>query len=171
MFYDNYATLYSKYKVNYATITMVPLSSHMINTTAITLVDGTNAGPDSQYFAANERAARMFILVDEQPADYPSDLDNLIEEGNKRMKWRYVPQNTSPYMQKLSFRAYPHRCMNLNFRDANLGASFGSAPGRPLYFICGVDSMDGFNADSMKYQFIITYNVILFDFIGAQTQN
>jgi len=170
MFYDNYATLYSKYKVNYATITMIPLSNHIVNTSTESVNEGTSTN-SNQFFAANERAARMFILVDEQPADYPSDLDNLIEEGNKRMRWRFAPQNTSPYMQKLTMRAYPHKAMNLNFRDANLGAAFGSAPGRPLYFICGVDSIDGYNADQMKYQFIITYNVTLFDFIGAQAQN
>jgi hypothetical protein len=170
MFYDNYANLYAKYKVNYATITMVCLDNHVVNTTIPNLVSGSNVGQVDTY-NNNQRSARMFILVDESTSDYPSDLDNLIEEGNKRMKWRYVVQNTSAQLQKLSFRARPNKNMNLSYNDHTLAANFGAGPARPLYFICGVDSFDTENADSMKYQFIITYNVTMFDFIGNQAQN
>lgn len=170
MFFDNYAALYSKYKVNSATVTMVPLQNHIVNTTVNNQTAGTTVSTD-QYFQSNEHAVRMFILVDESPSDYPNDLDNLIEEGNKRLRWRYVPQTTSASMQKLTMKILPHKAMNLSFNDHALACGTTSDPLRPLYFICGVDSFDTFNADGMKYQIFITYNVTFFDFIGAQSQN
>jgi len=170
MYYDNYAALYSRYRVTSATCTFIPLSNHITNTTTAETSLGTTTGAN-QFFSSNERACRLFILIDKSPTDYPSDLDNLIEEGNKRLKWRFVPQTTSPTMQKLTVRADPARMQNLSRKDDGLQSSFGAGPGYPLYFICGVDSMDTFNADSMSYQVIITYRVTFSDFIGNQTQN
>nr|QKN88861.1 MAG: capsid protein [Cressdnaviricota sp.]QKN88875.1 MAG: capsid protein [Cressdnaviricota sp.] len=170
MFYDNYASLYGKYRVNYATCTMVALDNHIVNAVIQNTTSGTTTGTTYVY-GQNERASRMFILMDESPTDYPNDLDNLIEEGNKRLRWRYAPQTTSSAMQKIRAKAYPASMMNLSYRDDSLASSFGSGPAKPLFFICGVDSMDADNADTMNYQVFITYNVTMFDFIGNQTQN
>lgn len=171
MFFDNYKALYNKYKVNYATITMISINNHAINTATENAVAGTTTS--TNFFGySNERACRMFILADESPTDYPSDMDNLIEEGHKSFKWRYAPQTTSGHMQKLSMRVYPHRNLNVPFRDHVLASDVGGAPARPLYFICGVDAIaDGADPDSMYYQFIITYNVTFFDFANNQGQN
>lgn len=170
MFFDNYKALYGKYKVNYATVTFVCISNHIVNVATPNLVEGTNIG-DNQYYTNNERAARMWILNDVTPTDYPSDIDNLIEEGNKNFKWKYAPQNTSGGMHKLRYRCYPHKLQNLSFNDNTLSSTTSTGPANECYFICGVDSMPGVNADSMRYQVIITYNVTFFDFIGNQTQN
>jgi len=170
MFFDNYKALYGKYKVNYATITFVCLSNHIVNTSTESLSSGTSSGTN-QFFAANERAARMFILNDVSATDYPNDLDNLIEEGNKNMRWKYAPSTTSGAMHKLRFRCYPHKLQNLSFRDSTLSTLTSGPPANECYFIVGVDSMPGYNADQMKYQVIITYNVTFFDFIGNQAQN
>lgn len=170
MFFDNYAQLYSKYKVNSATITFVCLSNHIVNTTTESLSGGSSI-LTNQFFAANERAARMFILMDNSPTDYPADLDNLIEEGNPKLRWKYAPQNTTGRMHKVVQRCIPHKLLNLSFRDDTLSANTTDAPSNKMYFICGVDSMPNANADSMRYQVIITYNVTFFDFIGNQTQN
>jgi len=170
MFFDNYKALYGKYKVNYATITFVCLTNHIVNTSTESVSSGTSAGTN-QFFAANERAARMFILNDVSASDYPNDLDNLIEEGNKNMRWKYAPQTTSGAMHKLRFRCYPHKLQNLSYKDSTLSALTSTGPANECYFICGVDSMPSQNADTMKYQVIITYNVTFFDFIGNQAQN
>jgi len=169
MFFDNYKALYGKYKVNYATITFVALSNHVVNTTIGDQVDGTTVSTTNIY-AANERAARMFILNDPSASDYPNDLDNLIEEGNKNLRWKYAPQNTTGAMHKLRFRCYPHKLQNLSYKDSTLSSLTSSGPSNECYFICGVDSMPNADADSMRYQVIITYNVTFFDFIGNQAQ-
>lgn len=170
MFFDNYAALYSKYKVNSATITFVCLSNHIVNTSTADQVNGTNVGVNN-FFSVNERAARMFVLQDNSPTDYPNDLDNLIEEGNVKLRWKYAPQNTTGSMHKVVAKCYPNKVLNLSYRDDTLSALTSAAPANQVYFICGVDSMPASNADSMRYQVIITYNVTFFDFIGNQTQN
>lgn len=170
MFFDNYAALYSKYRVNHATITFVALQNKVVNTTTPNLSNGTNIG-NNFFYNANERACRMFILADQDPSDYPANLDNLIEEGNPRMKWKYCFQNTEARAQKLTMKQYPHRVCNLARGDDSLRATTSGGPGIPAYFICGVDSMPSTNSDAMRYQVIITYNVTFFDFIANQTQN
>lgn len=170
MFFDNYSALYSKYKVNSATVTMVCLSNHIVNTTVADQVNGTTVSQTNLY-NANERASRMFILMDQSPTDYPSDLDNLIEEGNAKLRWKFAPSNTSGRMHQVRFKALPHKLMNISFRDDSLSASTGGGPNNQIYAICGVDSMPGYNGDAMRYQVIITYNVTFFDFKGNQTQN
>lgn len=170
MYFDNYAQLYSKYKVNSATITFICLSNHIVNTSTESVTSGTSSGTN-QFFAANERAARMFILMDNSPTDYPTKLDTLIEEGNPKLRWKYAPQNTSGRMHKVVQRCIPHKLLNLSFKDDTLSALTGAGPSNQIYFICGVDSMPNANADAMRYQVIITYNVTFFDFIQNQTQN
>lgn len=170
MYFDNYSTLYSKYKVNYATISFRCLDNHIVNVATPNLVDGTNIG-DNQYYKSNERAVRMFIIKDESPTDYNGKINTLIEEGSKNTVWKFAPQNTTGYLHTLKMKCWPHRLMNLNFKDSSLEASVTGAPTREAYFICGVDSMPNSNADSMNYQAIITYNVTFFDFKQNQTEN
>lgn len=170
MFYDNYSTLYSKYKVNSATISFRCMDNHVVNVATPNLVDGTNVG-DNQYYAANQRASRMFIVKDEQANDYTTKINTLIEEGSKNLKWCFNPQNTSKSMTTLRMKCAPHQLCNLNFKDNSLEALIGGGPTRECYFICGVDSMPNRNSDPMVYQVIITYNVTFFDFKQNQSEN
>jgi len=170
MFFDNYSQLYSRYKVNYATVTFICLSNHIVNTSTEAVADGTSVSTNN-IFSANERAARMFILLDQDPGDYPSDLDNLIEEGNPKLKWKFAPQNTTGRMHKIRKKIYPHKLLNLAYRDDTLTSAVSGNPTSQIYAICGVDSMPGADSDTMRYQVIITYNVTFYDFIGNQTQN
>lgn len=170
MYHDNYAALYSKYRVNYATITMVALDSHMNNTTIGNQTDG-NTLSSTQYFAANERACRMFIIRDASPSDYSTSLNTLIEEGNSNFVWRYCPQNASGKMPTLRFGCWPHKLLSCSKKDVLINSNMNEGPNSECYFICGVTDIGSGNPDTMNFQFIITYNVTFYDLIKNQAQN
>lgn len=170
MYRDNYAQIYSRYRVNYATITMVALDTHIVNVATPNLVDGTNVG-DNFYYNQNQRACRMFILRDKSPTDYNTDVDTLIEEGSKDFVWRYAPQTTTQHMPRLRYGCWPNRSLAIDRKDGSLLADMTGGPANEMYFICGVSDMGSGNPDSMSFQFIITYNVTFTDLIKNQPQN
>lgn len=166
MFFDTYASIYAGYKVRHSTITFICTDNHIVN--AVQTASGTTTG---QYYAANERAVRMFILRDASVNDYTSSLNTMIEEGNRNFTWKYAPQTTSMAMSKLRLRCWPHKQLNLSFNDNVLNAGTGENPSANAYFICGVDSLAGANADSMNFQVIITYHATFFDLKKNQSEN
>jgi len=171
MYHDNYAAIYQKYRVNYATIAMVPMNTHAVNTTTPNQVNGTNIG-DNHFFNSNEKACRIWIMRDETVNDYPSNINTLIETGNKNFVWRYCPQNTSQKMPILRMKVWPHTLMNIPKKDDRIGAFVGGSPSRECYFICGVSQIgDGSNPDAISCQFIITYNVTYTDPITNRNQD
>ena len=166
MFFDNYTALYDSYRVNHATITFVAMDNHIVN--QIQTASGTTSG---QFYAANERAVRMFIVRDRTTTDYSSSLNTLIEEGNTNMVWRYCPQTTSPKQQLLRMSGWPRRILQVNSKSESTAGTTTSNPLNEAYFICGVDNYPASNADSMNFQVIITYNATFFDLKKNQTQN
>lgn len=171
MYRDNYAAIYDRYRVNYATITMVALNSSKVNVAYSNDVSGTTVS-QGQFYAVNEKACRMFIIRDQSINDYNGKLDTMIEEGNTNLVWRYVPQNTSLRMPTLRMACWPHRLYN---QERKIDAFYSTQTGGPLYeayFICGVDQIgDGSDPDNMSFQFIITYNVTFSDLKKDQAQN
>jgi len=171
MFHDNYQSIYGSYRVNYATITVVPLATHVVNTTTANQVDGTNIG-DNFFYNANQRGCRLWILRDESTIDYPTNVDTLIEEGNQNLVWRYCPQNTSQKMPILRSSGWPHKVLSTDRKDDTLQSVFGSNPAKQCYFVVGCSSIGGSaNPDVLIFQCIITYNVTFFNLIKNQTQN
>ena len=166
MFFDNYMAIYAAYRVNVAYITFVAIDTQIVN--SVQTATGTTSG---QFYAANERAVRMFIVKDRTQVDYSASLNTLIEEGNTNMAWRYAPQTTSGFMPKLRMTGNPVTLLNVNKKDEELQGSASTNPFNEAYFICGVDNMPGSNADSMNFQVIITYNVTFSNLIKNQTQN
>jgi len=171
MFHDTYSLIYEKYKVNYATIRFVALSTHCVNTTSPSLFEGTNV-TDTQYFAANERACRMFILKDSSTSDLPANLNTLIEEGARNLKWKYCPQTTNGSIPSVKMSCAPHKLLGLSRNDDQLNSLVSGNPPTACYFIVGVEGLGGgFNPDSMKFQVIITYNVTYYELKKNQSQN
>jgi len=162
MFRDNYATIYERYKVNYATITMVAMTTHKVN-----VISGAD-----EFYANNQKACRMWILRDKSTNDYTNSLDTLVEQGSTNLVWKYCPQTTSGYMPTLRYKCWPHKLCNVAFKDDSLTAPMAS-PGEPVnkaYFVCGVSDLgDATNPASIVCQFIITYNVTFYDLIKNQT--
>jgi len=163
MYHDNYSAIYTSYRVNYATITMIALDTHAVNV-ATTL---------SEKYHLNQRACRMFILRDRDPNGYTAELNTMIEEGNRDLVWKFAPQSTSASMPTLRMGCWPHRQLDTDKKDSALAALTSGGPSRECYFICGVSDLDSGNADpdGMNFQFIITYNVTYFDLIKNQPQN
>jgi len=171
MFRDNYAAIYSTYRVNYSTVTVVPLTTHVVNTAQNDQVAGTSVST-TQYYAANERGCRLWILRDQSTSDYPADLNTLVEEGNKDFVWRYCPQNTSQKMPILRFSCWPHRLFDVDKKDDRLQAVQGANPSFNGYYIIGISSIGAAaNPDPVACQVIITYNVTYTDLIKNQGQN
>lgn len=169
MFRDNYATLYNRYKVNYATITMVAMTTHKVNVIAPVTLEGTTTS-NSEFYANNQRACRMWILRDQFVNDYPAKLDTLIEEGNTNLTWKYCPQTTSGYMPTLKYKCWPHKQCNVAFNDDTLTAPMTAGPNNECYFVCGVSDLgDATDPGSMVFQFIITYNVTFYDLLKNQS--
>lgn len=175
MFHDNYSSLYKYYRVDYATITFMCIDNHVVNTAVGNAVNGTSTTV-SQYYAANERAVRMFIIKDFEVNDYPTKLNTLIEEGSKSCVFKYAPQNTSMAMSKLRLSGSPSKVLNVSYKDDTLrgltgDSGTGTDPASLAYFICGIDSMPGSNADSMNFQAILTFRVTYLDFKFNQSEN
>lgn len=171
MFRDNYATIYNEYKVNHSTITMVALNTHKVNVVYSNDVSGTTVS-QGQFYEANQKAVRMFIIRDVGVADYNNQLDTMIEEGNQNLVWRYCPQTTSGKMPTLRMGCWPHKLLNCSPNDSSMVTLQANNPANPCFFLCGVDQLgDGSNPDSMSFQFIITYNVTFSNLIKYQTQN
>ena len=170
MFRDNYAAIYEQYRVNYATITMVALDTHVVNVATANQVSGTNVG-DNFFYNQNQRACRMFIMRDRDPSDYNTELDTLVEEGNSNFVWKYCPQTTSGKMPTLRLGCWPHSLLNLSKKDDTLKSAQDNNPMASAYFICGVTDLGSGNPDSMAFQFIITYNVTMSNLVKNQTQN
>lgn len=170
MFYDNYAALYQKYRVNSATITFVALDTYVNNVFATNNTAGTTTS-DTQYYAGNERAVRMFILRDDKTTDLPTGLSTLIEEGSTNLTWRYAPQSTGGRMNKISMIGYPKSLFKCPYNDAGLSSDMAAGPSKECYFIVGVEGFGNDNADAMNYEVIITYNVTFFDLKKSQPIN
>jgi len=171
MFRDNYAALYDTYQVNHAHITFIAAGTHIVNNSVVLATVEGFTTQTSQYYAANERAVRMFIIRDKSATDYTTALNTLIEEGNTNVVWRYCPQTTSAKMPILRMKCWPAALHKISKLDDTLKSAQGSNPATPTYFICGVDSLPGSNSDSMPFQAIITYNVTFSDIIKNQSQN
>ncbi len=171
MFRDNYAALYSTYRVNHSTITVVPLKTQVVNTVYSNDVSGTTVS-QGQFYAANERGCRLWILRDQVTNDFPNDLNTLIEEGNTDIVWRYCPQNTSSKMPILRFSCWPHKVCDVDRKDDRLQALQSTNPTFPVYYIVGLSTIGGAaNPDNIACQAIITYNVTFSDLFKNQTQN
>lgn len=165
MYWDEYKRIYSEYKVNYVVIKMRALSSKIVNTTTV------ESSVPVQYFAANERATRMFILLSNDVADYSTSLNNMIEEGNTNLRWCYAPNNTSLKMPQVKHMVAPHHFLKVPRNDASLWMST-SAGGTNCYFIAGAASIDMVNnPHEMYYEFNLTYYVSFRNKIENQTQN
>jgi len=171
MFRDNYANLYNTYRVNYSHITIIPLTTHVVNTTYSNDVGGTTVS-QGQFYEANQRGCRLWILRDAATNDFPSNVDTLIEEGNTDFVWRYCPQNTSAKMPILKFSCWPAKLLNLSAKDDQLKAVQTVNPGAQAFYIVGISSIGaGVNPDPIACQAIITYNVTFSDPFKNQPQN
>jgi len=174
MWWDTYSAIYSQVRVTKCTIKMTNVFSKISNVALGNSTLGTTDGTFTEKYFANERACRMFILRDESPTDYPNNLDIMIEQGNTNFTWKWVPQTTDSIMPMLKYTCVPHKQLDLDKKDGrNAIQTNGSVPTdfRPLYFICGISSIDSTNNPSnTRCMFEIDYEVEFYDRFNNQSQ-
>lgn len=181
MWSDVYASIYENYRVYFCKINVVPCDNHAVNVFATSQVSGTTTS-ETQYYAANQKAGKLWIYRDRDIGDYPNNINTMIEEGSSNLKWRYVTQNTSPRVQNLTYTQKPHALLNTGPRDGKLLVVTGQNPEEmddthggvslATFFSVGFASFEGqTNPDAMNFEVTLTYYVAFSNLKKNQTEN
>jgi len=133
MYFDNFAAVFNRYRVNWAQIT-VTVINHDVN---------TEAGGDTTLVTTPNYSYKLAIVADRDVTDYPTTMNRMIEEGGPNVKWRFVAPSLVGTLPKLFHSASPHRLTQLSFGDDTLQADIGAAPSRQCYFGVAITSADG----------------------------
>lgn len=162
MYFDNYAAVYNRYRVNWAQIT-VTVINHEVN---------TEAGGDTTLVTSPNYSYKLAIIADRDVSDYPATMNRIIEEGGPNIKWRFVAPSLVGTLPKLFHSASPHRLTQLSFGDDTLQADIGAAPSRQCYFGVAITSADG-NTDppNVYLNVRIKYYCTFFDRRVLQSEN
>lgn len=164
MYFDNYASVYWRYRVNYAKIT-VTVVNHDVNTATSGEVTDT-LYPNYAY--------KLFIMRDatNNTNEYPTNINDLIEESGAQTKWRFCGPSLTGKLPKLSHYCSPHQIANKSFKDDSLAATIATNPTSAAYFYIGLASADGVtNPPAVYVNIKITYWAEFFDRRAIQTQN
>jgi len=156
MYFDNYATLYNKYKVSFAKFN-VTIVNHNVNTAVWNGTTGTlNTQPNYSY--------RLAILRDQDSTDTTSSMDALIEQNAANVKWRFVAPQLNGRMPKLSIKCAPHKQCGVSYDDDTLTTVTTSDPGKTVYARVILASADGVtNPPAVSAIVTIRYFVKFFD--------
>lgn len=159
MYADNYALVYSRYQVMYATI-KVTVVNHFVNTK-----DGGTEVPNYSY--------RLFITRDCQASsDKPGGTNELLEEKGTNIRWRFVGPSLNGKLPQLGFSVVPHKLQGLNPRDDSMQASTGGGPDKGAYFLIYITSADGATDPPSVYLNVqLCFHVMFYDRILNQAQN
>nr|AOV86229.1 hypothetical capsid protein [uncultured virus] len=161
MYFDNYAQIFKRYKVDYSTITVTVVNSQT------TVYNGTTVVPSYNY--------RLFILADGTPGitnEYPGDMGEIIEEGGRNIKWRFVTASVNGNLPKLKHGLAPHKLLNVSYKENDLVAQTNNNPDSACYYYVGITSADGNTDPPAVYLYVqIKYHVTFFDRITIQPQN
>lgn len=157
MYFDNYASVYARYQVRKAYI-RATVVNHFVNTH-----DG-DAYPNYSY--------RLVIMRDGNSSDGPTNINQLLEEGSKNIRWRFVGPSLTGRLPSLSYSVTPHILQNTNLKDDQLQSGVGAGPGKGAYFLIHIASADG-NTDppSVYINVRLTFYVKFFDRILGQNEN
>jgi len=167
MYYDNYAQLFNRYRVNFAQIT-VTVINHAVNTE--TAYQPPNAAP--VVISEPNYAYKLAIVADRELSDYPTTMNRLIEEGGPNVKWRFIAPSLNGKLPKLYHSASPHRLTGLSWGDDTLQADIGANPARQAYFAVAITSADRVTDPPIVYANVqIKYYVRFFDRRVIQPEN
>lgn len=164
MYFDNYSSVYWRYRVNYAKVTVTVLN-HSVNTATSGTVADT-LYPNYSY--------KLFILRDStaSTSEFPSNMNDIIEEAGSQVRWRFVGPSLTGKLPKLSHVVSPHQIANRSFKDDSLAGTYLASPEQPVYFYVGITSADGVTDPPIVYVNVhITYWCEFFDRKAIQGQN
>lgn len=161
MFFDNYMSIYQRYRVMYSKIS-VTVVNHAVNTDA-------GVAPTPNY------AYRLFILKDGSggvTSDYATTMNSMIEQGSPNIKWRFVGPSLTGRLPKLTSAQIPNRTLNLSPRDNTLVGNASQNPDSAAYWYVGITSADGIvNPPACTMYITIMYDVHFYERNNVQTQN
>lgn len=166
LYFDNYAAVFERYYVKYATIT-VTVINHSVNTAyfnSLTSLPVTT--PNYSY--------KLFILNDnsQTTSEYPAQMEQIIEEAGRQVKWRFVAPSLTGKLPKLRHSCVPYRLANKPKRDTTLEADTTSNPTNVTSWYVGITSADGVTDPPDVYLNVsIKYTVEFFDRKNLQAQN
>lgn len=166
MYFDNYMSVYEKYRVNFAVIT-VTVINHSVNTAIAD--DLTNTALSQPNYAY-----KLFIASDVSAgtSEFPGFMNNMIEESSPQVKWRFIAPSLNGKLPKLKHSASPHQLARRPFKDDSLEGNIGSGPLQPCWFYVGITSADGVtDPPTVSLNVHIKYYAEFYDRKYVQAQN
>jgi len=154
MYFDNYASIYERYKVSFAKI-QVTVVNHNVNTA---VWNGTTTVTQPNY------SYKLLLVRDADDADLPANVEQLIEQNASNVKWRYVAPQLNGSLPKLSLKCAPHKQAQVAYDDDTLQALTSQNPTRNIKGNIIIASADGVtDPPSVNLAVKITYYVKFFD--------
>lgn len=157
MYFDNWKQIYSRYRVNFARITVTVVNTFVstasVNTYSYKLAIVNDAGQSAS-------------------GVLPVNMTALVEQGGPNVKWRYVSPSFNGRLPKLKATCSPHRVLGLDFKDDSLRSYTDASPGVAACFFVCVTSADGFtDPPQVTLSIKIDYYAEFFDRITQQPLN
>lgn len=163
MYFDNYAQLYSKYKVSFAKV-KATIVNHSVNTvTSVSNGAVGNVQPNYSY---------KFAIIRDIDNEVPTNMETLLMQNATNCKWRYVAPQLNGSLPSLSMKCAPHKTAGLSYNDDTLTSMVTAGPGRDVKAILCLSSADGeTNPPSVRVVVEMTYYVKFFDRKVVQAAN
>ena len=162
MYFDNYASIYERYKVSFSKIT-VTVVNHSVNTA---VWNGTSTVTQPNY------SYKLLIVRDADDGDIPANVNQLIEQNATNIKWRYVSPQLNGKLPKLSIKCAPHKQAGVAYDDDVLQAYTSGNPSRNIKGNIIIASADGATDPPSVYLAVkIKYYVKFFDRKNSQPVN
>jgi len=163
MFFDNYSSVYSRYRVIYSTI-KVTVINHFVNT-ATEIGGSTVSQPNYSY--------RLVITRDVQAStDLPTESNGLLEMGSRNVRYRMVGPSLTGRLPSLGFSLKPNVLHGINKWDDALQSGIAEGPTKGAYFRISINSADE-NTDppSVYLNVRMCFYVVFSDRIMVQPEN
>lgn len=163
MYFDNFASLYTKYRVLSSKITVTVCD---IRPGGVIADDITNAE-----IMIKAETLRLMISRDEG-TEIPNDFRNAIETRGSAIKWRFVAPSMTGRLATLSHTCTPHTLLAVSKRDDSLVGTTSTNPSKTAMYTIAVASADGqTNPPFVTVAVKIDYVVEFFDRVTQQFQN
>lgn len=164
LYFDNFMSVFEKYRVNFCQIT-VTVINHSVNT--VTADAGVTA------FQPNY-AYKLFILSDASigTSEFPGYMNVMTEESGPQLKWRFIAPSLVGKLPKLKHSVSPHQLARKPFKDDSLEGTASAGPTQPAWFYIGVTSADGVTDPPAVYLNVhMKFYAEFFDRKNVQTEN
>lgn len=163
MFFDNYASIYERYKVSFSKI-QVTVVNHFVNTATANSTGVVTTQPNYSY--------KMVLVRDLDDTDQPTNVETIIEQNAYNTKWRFISPQINGRLPKISMKCAPHKQSQLEYNDDTLTSATNANPSRQVYYNLYLTSADGVtDPPSVSLSVKLNYYVKFYDRKVNQTEN